>query len=118
MRVRVVPDCVSPSGNVMRQGRRIANPSADQKECGFDTMAIEQIEQRRSDGGIRSIVKSERDRGCVARVPNGRSEQLRGRRHGSQSVCCARGKRPARDTKRRNFWDHIRIFALPVAKRY
>ena len=91
----------------MRQRRRLANPSADQKKCRFHTMAIEQIEQRRSDGRIRSIVKSERDRGRVARMPDRRSEKLRRRRHGAPRIYSARGAHaPPATPERRNSVDH------------
>lgn len=70
MSLGVVAKKVSPRGNFFGEGRRFAHPLANEKECSFGVVAVEQIEKFGRDGGIRSVVKSERQFASLPGVAN------------------------------------------------
>ena len=54
--------------------RKLANAPANHEKCRARAMLVQEIEQRRRCGWIRTIVKRERDGAGIARSPPRRSE--------------------------------------------
>ena len=61
MRVCVIADGVAARGNFARKFWKFTDMGANQKKSGADGMSGEQVEERGCDGGIRAVVKCERD---------------------------------------------------------
>src|ERR1039458_5818248 len=64
-------------GNFPDQIRTRSHKLSDQEKCRAHGVAIEQIEQSRSDGRIWAIIECERERLCGCSMPHGGAEQLR-----------------------------------------
>jgi hypothetical protein len=74
MSVSVVCNGVAAGDHIRGDLRELANALADHEKCGARAMLVQEIEQRRCCGWIRTIVKRERDCAGIAGSPPRRSE--------------------------------------------
>lgn len=78
MRVCVITNGVTAIGDFAREFGADANMCADEKERHANRMAVEQVEQPRSDGGVWAVIERKGDCARIAGVSNRASEELRG----------------------------------------
>jgi len=76
MCIGMVPDHMSARGNFFREVRECADALANKKEGSLGMVAVQQIEKRRSNGWVWTIIEREGHGGCVAGASNRGAEKL------------------------------------------
>jgi hypothetical protein len=59
MRLGVIADDVAAGGSLFDETRAFADEAADQEECGFRMVTVEQVQKVWGDRGIWSVVESD-----------------------------------------------------------
>src|SRR5712691_1333446 len=90
MGLGVVAYRMAAGGNFADDGRTGTGELTDEKKRGAGLMAIQQIEETRCEGRVRTVVEGQRDRPIVWKTPKDRPEEWRSRMVGSPGESAGR----------------------------
>jgi len=93
---RVVAEGVSPGGRFFHEIGAFADEPANQKKRGLRPIAVQQVQESWSDGGIGAIVKGNRQLARRVGAANRWSEELRARKRRAIGGQASRGKHGGR----------------------
>src|SRR6266404_6747744 len=119
VRLRVIADDMTASGNLAHHLRALSDVAPDQKERRWRFVAIKEVKQLRSDGRIRPIVKGDCQLSRRVRAANCGAKKLRARMHAAVSDNPRRGSRDRRRSHEPRIhrvilaWQRLRGILLP-----